>query len=226
MSSFWEFMRNYPILKIGNLFFYPLLVYIAIGLIYSSLFTAFYSLIYWVCSVLLVLAYLDFEYNRLFIILDTKNRQKIYLDITEQPAINNNSFSKEYKKWLIDNADLEQIDLFYKPLDFNSGGECCMCCCTSIILFLFLTSFFVIYIQGESALTSAILIFLLLMIFYPILRIRSERKMHKLLDSEIKRILYEEETGYSPFRDGKFTSKYRAWLIQQARGQSRLETSY
>ncbi|TFG12586.1 MAG: hypothetical protein EU531_10440 [Promethearchaeota archaeon] len=167
-----------------------------------------------------------FEFNRLFIILDTKSRQKIYFNETEKTAINNYSFSKEYKKWLIDYADLEQMDLFYKPLDFNTGGECCICCCTSIFLFLLLTSFSVIYIQGESDLIIAISVFLILMIFYPMIRIRSERKMHKLLDSEIKRILYEEETGYSPYRDGKFTSKYRAWLIQQARGQSRLETSY
>jgi hypothetical protein len=83
-----------------------------------------------------------------------------------------------------------------------------------------------IYIQGDTAWITSISIFLIIMIIYPLLRIRSERKMHKLLDSEIKRILYEEETGYSPFRDGRITSKYRAWLVQQARGQSRLETSY
>ena len=162
MSYFWKFIRSYPILKIANLLFYPLLIYIAIALVYSSLFTFIFSLIFWVCTFFLVLAYLIFEFNRLFIILDTKSRQKIYFIETEQPAININSFSKEYKKWLIDNADLEQMDLFYKPLDFNTGGECCICCCTSIFLFLLLSSFFVIYFQGEYALITAILIFLIL----------------------------------------------------------------
>ena len=219
MSSFWKFMKNYPVLKIVNLLFYPLLIYIVIGLIYSYLFTIFYSSIFWVCAILIVMAYLIFEYNRLFIVLDTKNRQQIYYNETEQPALNHNSFSNEYKKWLIDNADFEQINIFYKPLDFNTGGECCICCCTSIILFLLVTSFSLIYIQGDTAWITSISIFLIIMIIYPLLRIRSERKMHKLLDSEIKRILYEEETGYSPFRDGRFTSKYRAWLVQQARGQ-------
>ncbi|TFG11111.1 MAG: hypothetical protein EU535_07715 [Promethearchaeota archaeon] len=226
MSAFGKFIRSYPKLRIINLLFYPLLIYSVIGFIYSSLFTFFYSLIFWGCAILIVIAYLIFDYTRLSITLDTKTKQQIYFKETDRPALKNNSFTDEYKNWLIINADPNQIDLFYKPFDFNTGGECCICCCTSIILFLIITSFSLIYIQGDTGWIIALSIFFSIIVTYPILRFRSERKMHKLLDSEIKRILYEEETGHSPFRGGKFTFKYRTWLIQQARVESRLQTSY
>jgi len=226
MSAFGKFIRSYPKLRIVNILFYPLLIYSIIGFIYSSLFTFFYSLIFWGCAILIVIAYLIFDYTKLSITLDTKTKQEIYFNETDRPALKNNSFTGDYKHWLLINADPDQLYLFYKPFDFNSGGECCICCCTSIILFLIITSFSFIYIQGDMGWIIALSIFFTIMATYPILRFRSERKMQKLLDSEIKRILYEEETGYSPFRDGKFTFKYRTWLIQQARLESRLETSY
>jgi hypothetical protein len=35
---------------------------------------------------------------------------------------------------------------------------------------------------------------------------------YKQVDSEIRRFLFEEETGYSPLVKGKYTFKYKAWL--------------
>ena len=37
--------------------------------------------------------------------------------------------------------------------------------------------------------------------------------LYKHLDSEIKHILFEEVTGYNPINNGKYTFKYKAWLI-------------
>jgi hypothetical protein len=47
--------------------------------------------------------------------------------------------------------------------------------------------------------------------------------MYKTLDSEIKRIIYEEKTGYAPRRNGKLTLKYRIWLAQKAHEDSELK---
>ena len=41
---------------------------------------------------------------------------------------------------------------------------------------------------------------------------RATNMKYKQLDSEIKQILFEEETGYSPLVKGKYTFKYKAWL--------------
>jgi hypothetical protein len=37
--------------------------------------------------------------------------------------------------------------------------------------------------------------------------------LYKQLDSEIKQILFEESTGYVALEKGKFTYKYKAWLV-------------
>ena len=37
--------------------------------------------------------------------------------------------------------------------------------------------------------------------------------LYKHLDSEIKHILFVEITGYNPINNGKYTFKYKAWLI-------------
>jgi hypothetical protein len=39
------------------------------------------------------------------------------------------------------------------------------------------------------------------------------RNFYKHLDSEIKQILFEEITGFNPINNGKYTFKYKAWLI-------------
>ena len=58
-----------------------------------------------------------------------------------------------------------------------------------------------------------ILVVVISLIIFCIIGDRRAMKMkYKHLDSEIKRILFEEETGYSPLVKGKFTFKYKAWL--------------
>jgi len=221
MSSIGKFIRSYPILRIVNIIFYPLLIYVIIGLIYSSLFSIFYSFIYWICGILIVIGYLILDYNRLCITLDTENKQKIYFQEKNKRALKNKSLTKDYKNWLIGYAEIDEINQLFKPLDFNTTGECCIYCFASFVLFLIIASFTLIYQQGETAWIWTILIFLTVIIIYPILRIVSERKMYKTSDSEIKRILFEEETGYPPLENGRFTYKYKAWLVQQARFDSR-----
>ena len=46
---------------------------------------------------------------------------------------------------------------------------------------------------------------------------RSIDQIYKDVDSEIKQILFEEETGYKPIVKGKFTFKYKAWLMLNER---------
>jgi hypothetical protein len=225
MSAFWKFIRGYPKIKLLNLLFYPILTYIILVILSLLPFFSFYSIIFWVCASIIIAVYLKNEYNKLFIILDTKRKQEIYYNETNMDAFKDNSFSHAYKEWLITNTEVIDKYLYYKPLDFNSGGECCIYCCTVIILFLMISSFSLIYIHGEGAWITAISIFFTILLMYTFLRERADRKMYKLLDSEIKRILFEEETGYSPIENGKLTFKYRRWLLQIAK-TSRFENTY
>jgi predicted membrane protein len=225
MSSFGKFIRTYPKIKLLNLLFYPILIYVILVILNLLPFQSVYSIIFWVCAFLVIVFYLRLEYHKLIVVLDTKIKQDIFFNETEKAALKDNSFSKAYRKWLIAKAEIIDKDLYYQPLDFNSGGECCIYCCTVIILFLLITSFSVIYIQGEIAWITAIIIFFTILLMYSFLRERADRKMYKLLDSEIKRILFEEETGYSPLKNGKFTTKYRSWLLQLAK-TSRFGNSY
>jgi hypothetical protein len=43
---------------------------------------------------------------------------------------------------------------------------------------------------------------------------------YKDLDSEIKQLIFEEQTGYQPLKKkGKFTFKYKAWLYLNSKQQ-------
>jgi len=46
---------------------------------------------------------------------------------------------------------------------------------------------------------------------------KSIGQIYKHNDSEIKQTLFEEETGYKPIVKGKFTFKYKAWLMLNER---------
>jgi len=221
MSVFGIFIRDYPILKIINLLLYSLLIYIILLIFNLLSYTLFFSIIFWVGVISCILAYLIYELNKYCIVLDTQFKQEIYFQETNQPALRNNLFTSGYKEWLIINAERE-VREYYQPLNFNSSGECCIYCCATIILFLIISSFTLIYIPRENALLVATLVFLVIIIIYPTLRSISDRKMCKLFDSETKRIIYEEETGYSALRNGKFSIKYRTWLVQKAQQESNI----
>jgi hypothetical protein len=171
--------------------------------------------------VLIIVVFLFYKFNKVCITLDTLRKQELYFEETNNYALKKKKFTKKYKKWLLSNAINENMDLNYRPPTMNSGGECCIYCCTTIIPILLIASFSVIYLQSENGWITVIPIIIIVIILYPIIRKKSDVKMCKMLDSEIKRILYEEETGYSPLRNGKYTFKYRAWLIQRDREPSK-----
>ena len=56
-----------------------------------------------------------------------------------------------------------------------------------------------------------------LLIFLVKMEQRSISQIYKQLDSEIKQILFEEETGYKPIVKGKLSFKYEAWLMLNER---------
>ena len=70
-------------------------------------------------------------------------------------------------------------------------------------------------------LTHTIVITMLSIIGFIIFLVKMEQRsisqIYKQLDSEIKQILFEEETGYKPIVKGKLSFKYKAWLMLNER---------
>ncbi len=70
-------------------------------------------------------------------------------------------------------------------------------------------------------LTHTIVITMLSIIGFIIFLVKMEQRsisqIYKQLDSEIKQILFEEETGYKPIVKGKLSFKYEAWLMLNER---------
>jgi len=224
MSALGKFSSIYLKKKIVKLFFYSLLIYFVIAYLLNnySFLNIYSSLLIWGCMFTIIILYLYYKFNRIIIALDTLRKQEIYFEETNKSALKKDAFTRKYKKWLITNAIEENLDLNYRPHTLNTGGECCIYCCTTVIPLLLIASFSVIYLQSESGWITIIPVIIIIIILYPIIRRQSDIKTCKMLDSEIKRILYEEETGYSPLKDGKYTFKYRAWLIQKDKEPSRL----
>jgi len=70
------------------------------------------------------------------------------------------------------------------------------------------------YIQAWAITLSFLTISLT---FFILSEKKTAKEKYKLLDSEIKRIIFEEETGYSPLHKKSFTFKYKVWLIKSER---------
>ena len=153
--------------------------------------------------------------KRTCIALDTKLTRERFLDETSLEPLKKNKLTKTYKSWLIRDAANKKLDIQLKPETRSSGIPYCFYCCYCIIPFLLI--FGLISIIYTPEIVQRIIIpgiFVGLFIIYFLIQKRIYHYTYQEMDSEIKQVIFEEETGYKPVVKGKFTFKYKAWLIQ------------
>ena len=73
------------------------------------------------------------------------------------------------------------------------------------------------YLTPTESLVASVIFVGCLVLLCVALEKKETRTYYKVLDSEIKQILFEEEIGYKPIVKGKFTFKYKAWLMLNER---------
>jgi len=156
--------------------------------------------------------YLEVKEKKMCIISDTKLYQKKYYDETGLEPLRKKKFKTGYRKWLILTITENNYDVIEKQSFINNSGNYCFYCYISVIPIMIVIVFSNMYLT----VSQTFVIILVVVIFIITLCIIGDRKSTnmkcKLLDSEIKRILFEEVTGYSPIVKDKYTFKYKAWL--------------
>lgn len=155
------------------------------------------------------------EIRKMYIILDKKIKREEFLNKIGLEPLEKNKLSKSYKKWLIKDAKIKNLDIQRKPKVSTSGISYCFYCCYCIIPFVLIFGIItMIYTPEIVQMIMIPVIFFVLILGYFLIQKRIYYYMYKEMNSEIKQILFEEETGYKPIIKGKFTFKYKAWLIQ------------
>jgi hypothetical protein len=156
--------------------------------------------------------FLEDKQGKICIILDSKYQQEIYKDEKEKVALENGKITREYKIWLLDYAQEMSINLAYKPSFSNTLHTLCIYCCFNIIPILIINILSSIYLTLTQAWLLSFMYVCAIVAFFLVMEQRSVNQIYKNLDSEIKQILFEEQTGYQPMEKDKFTFKYKAWL--------------
>jgi len=174
-------------------------------------------LIFFVCTIVIAAIYLQNKQNKTCVILDTKLMQERFLNEIGVNPLKNNKFSKKYKILLLKNAKENDIDILYKPSFIQTLQYYCVFCYLGIIPTLIFFVFSTIYLPLTHTIATTLLFIIGSIIFLVILEKRSINQNYKYIDSEIKQFLFEEETGYKPIVKGKFTFKYKAWLMLNER---------
>ncbi len=156
--------------------------------------------------------YLEFKEKKICIISDTKLNQKRYYDETGLEAFEKRKLKKGYRKWLIlaiteNNDDIEETQFFSGNISYY-----CLYCYFSVIPIIIMSVFINMY-ANLSQTFLIIMVVVISIITICLIGVRRTAHMrYKRIDSEIKQILFEEETGYNPLVKGKYTFKYKAWL--------------
>ena len=145
--------------------------------------------------------------------MDTKLMQERFLDEKGVNPLKNKKFSKKYKILLLKNAKEKVIDILFKPSSILTLQEFCLLSYFSILPILIFFVFSTIYLSPTNTIVLILLFIIGLTFFIVMIEKRSISQIYKFIDSEIKQILFEEETGYKPLVKGKFTFKYKAWLM-------------
>ncbi len=160
-----------------------------------------------------LLFYLHIKAKKIMIILDTKLKQEQFLDEKGINPVEGRRFKAKYKYWLLKNAKENEIKNIYKQFFNNNSNNYCLYCYFGVIPFIIVLVFFNMYMTSTEALVVSISFVGCLVLLYIWLNKKTIGTLYKHLDSEIKHILFEEITGYNPINNGKYTYKYKAWLI-------------
>lgn len=172
--------------------------------LYLGLFTSVFGFI---------LIYLQIKARKIFIILDSKLKQEQFKDEKEINSVERRRFKAKYKYWLFKDADNNSINNIYKNFFNYNSQNYCLYCYFSIVPIILVWVFSNMYMTETEALVVSFIFVGVLVSLCITLEKREIGSLYKLLDSEIKQILFEEVTGNDPLDDGKMTYKYKAWLI-------------
>ena len=169
-------------------------------------------IIFFISFVLSLLLYLEFKEKKICIISDTKLNQKKYYDETGLEATRNRKLEAGYRKWLIlaiteNNDDIVETQFFSGNISYY-----CLYCYFLFIPIMIISVFINIYVNLSQTFPIILVVVISIMTLCVIGARRTINMEYKQIDSEIKRILFEEETGYDPLVKGKYTFKYKAWL--------------
>ena len=195
-----------------NLF---LLIFVFILTVFTGILAEIHEYLFFmiiIISLAFLYVFLEDKQGKVCIILDSKFQQEIYEVDENKEALNEGKFCREYKTWLIDQAQKTGADLTYKPSLSNTLHTLCIYCCFNIVPILIINILSSIYLTLTQAWLLSLLYVCAIIIFFLVMEQRSVNQIYKDLDSEIKQILFEEQTGYKPLEKGKFTFKYKAWL--------------
>ncbi len=143
--------------------------------------------------------------------------QERFLNENGVNPLKNKKFSKKYKILLLKNAKEIDIDIVYKPSFIHTLQIYCLLCYFGIAPMLIFFVFSTIYLSSTHTIVIILLFIISLIFFIVTMEKRSIGQICKYIDSEIKQILFEEETGYKPIVKGRFTFKYKAWLMLNER---------
>lgn len=160
-----------------------------------------------------ILIYLQIKARKIFIILDSKLKQEQFKDEKEINSVERRRIKAKYKYWLFKDADNNNINNIYKNFFNYNSQNYCLYCYFSIVPIILVWVFSNMYMTETEALVVSFIFVGVLVSLCITLEKREIGSLYKLLDSEIKQILFEEVTGNDPLDDGKMTYKYKAWLI-------------
>ncbi|MFX0047576.1 MAG: hypothetical protein ACFE8G_05330 [Candidatus Hermodarchaeota archaeon] len=160
-----------------------------------------------------LLIYLQIKMRKIFIILDTKLKQEQYKDEKGINPIKGRKFKASYKYWLLKNVKKNNINTIYKNYFKYKSQYHCIFGYFIIIPIIIVWVFANMYMTSAEALVVSFSIVGCLILLCITLEKREDKIQYKYLDSELKQIIFEESTGYSPLYNGKYTFKYKVWLI-------------
>ena len=173
----------------------------------------YFYLVLLVCVLAFLLFYIQIKARKIFIILDTKLKQEQFFNEKGINPVEGRRFKAKYKYWLLKHAKENKIKSIYKQFFNNNSHNYCLYCYFSIIPVLIVWVFSYMYMTSTEALIVSFSFVGCLVLLCTMLEKRAIRNFYKHLDSEIKQILFEEITGFNPINNGKYTFKYKAWLI-------------
>ncbi|GAH15472.1 unnamed protein product, partial [marine sediment metagenome] len=145
-----------------------------------------------------LLLYLEVKEKKICIILDTKLNQKKYYDETGLDASKKRKLKAGYRKWLILTITENNRDIVETQAFLSNTGEYCIYCYFGIIPIIIITVFSSMYLTLSQTFVIILVVVIFILTICIILDRRSSNMKYKQMDSEIKRILFEEETGYNP----------------------------
>jgi hypothetical protein len=160
-----------------------------------------------------LLIYLQIKARKILIILDTKLKQEQFKEEKGIDPVEGRSFTSKYKYWLLKNAKKYKLPSIYKNFFHYNSQNYCLYCYFSIVPIIIVWVFSNMYMTSMEALILSFSLVGCLILLCVTLEKRNVSVLYTQLDSEIKQILFEESTGYDPLDKGKYTYKYKAWLV-------------